>query len=180
MDRHDQAQRPAPRWRFWKWILLYFGLVCLGYSQSLIIPVQFAQRSDWNASSFWHAPWGSSGVHKGIDIFAQKGTPVLAPCSGWVLSRGNGPKSGLTVLMLGPNLRLHYMGHLDSIDPAARGWVRQGTVLGTVGNSGNAVGKPAHLHYAIVALIPHPWQIRLVSQGWKRMFFLDPNNWLPG
>lgn len=43
-----------------------------------IIPVKGATHSDWNANTFWHEPWGSSGVHKGIDIFSKKGASVIA------------------------------------------------------------------------------------------------------
>ena len=50
-----------------------------------VIPVQNATAKDWNANSFWFAPWGKSGVHKGIDIFAKKGTPVIASASGLVV-----------------------------------------------------------------------------------------------
>ena len=33
-----------------------------------------------------------------------------------------------------------------------------GSPLGTVGDSGNARGKPPHLHYAILSLLPYPWR----------------------
>ena len=44
-----------------------------------IIPVAGATPGDWNRRSFWYGPWGKSGVHKGIDIFAKQGTNVVAP-----------------------------------------------------------------------------------------------------
>jgi murein DD-endopeptidase MepM/ murein hydrolase activator NlpD len=50
--------------------------------------------------------------------------------------------------------------------------------VGTVGDSGNARGKPPHLHYAIVTLLPYPWRITGQTQGWKKAFFLDPGAWL--
>ena len=34
------------------------------------IPVSGATAADWNPQSFWYYPWGRSGTHKGIDIFA--------------------------------------------------------------------------------------------------------------
>jgi hypothetical protein len=48
-----------------------------------------------------------------------------------------------------------------------------------VGDSGNAKGKPTHLHYSIVTLVPHPWRIDGSPQGWKKMFYLDPTRYLP-
>ena len=50
------------------------------------IPVDGATPADWNPKSFWYGPWGRSGVHKGIDIFAPKGTLVRAPTYGIVLT----------------------------------------------------------------------------------------------
>ena len=77
------------------------------------IPVEAATRSDWNAMTFWHEPWGRSGVHKGIDIFAPKGTPVIAPTYGLVLFRGELALGGKVVVALGPGWLLHYFAHLD-------------------------------------------------------------------
>jgi len=36
--------------------------------------------------------------------------------------------------------------------------VNQNTIIGSVGDSGNAKGKPPHLHYSIVTLIPYLWR----------------------
>ncbi len=35
-------------------------------------------------------------------------------------------------------------------------------------------GKPPHLHYTVVSLIPWSWRFSSDTQGWKKMFFLDP------
>jgi hypothetical protein len=51
-------------------------------------------------------------------------------------------------------------------------------VLGRVGTSGNAIGKPAHLHYSIISLLPLPWRMDTSAQGWKKMFFLNPHELL--
>src|SRR5215475_3869119 len=66
-------------------LILVVGLLL---PQELIIPVKGAAPRDWNPNSWWYEPWGESGVHKGIDIFAPKKTPVLAPISGVVIYRG--------------------------------------------------------------------------------------------
>jgi peptidoglycan LD-endopeptidase LytH len=142
------------------------------------IPVAHATARDWNPKSFWYGPWGRSGVHKGIDIFAPKGTAVTAPTYGIVLARGEIPVGGKVVLMIGPRFRLHYFAHLDSIEVGVARPVASGHVLGHVGNTGNAAGKPPHLHYAIVTPIPYPWRIDSSTQGWKKMFYLDPGAWL--
>lgn len=142
------------------------------------MPVAGADRGDFNPESFWYYPWGRSGVHKGIDVFAPIGRPVQSPVEGIVVFRGTRELGGNVVLVLGPKWRLHYFAHLGSIDPAAGLLVSRGEHLGTVGDTGNARGKPAHLHYTKLSMLPLPWHWRPVRQGWKRLFFLDPaTNW---
>jgi len=53
--------------------------------------------------------------------------------------------------------------------------VSRGESIGLVGDSGNASGKPSHLHYVILSMIPYPWLADTKTQGWKKMFYLDPN-----
>lgn len=60
-------------------------------------PVLGASAKDWNQKSFWHPRWGNSGVHKGIDIFAGRGTPVMASEHGLVMFRGNFKQGGKVI-----------------------------------------------------------------------------------
>jgi murein DD-endopeptidase MepM/ murein hydrolase activator NlpD len=76
--------------------------------------------------------------------------------------------------MLGPKWRVHYFAHLAAIAPDIGGTVAAGAQLGTVGDSGNARGKPPHSHYSVVSLLPRPWRWDGATQGWKKMFFIDP------
>lgn len=154
-------------------LLLFLLLPCL-WPESGRMPVQGASRDDFNAESFWYYPWGKSGVHKGIDVFAPIGRPVQSPVEGLIVYRGELERGGLVVLVLGPKWRLHYFAHLQHIDADAGWFVTRGDHVGTVGDTGNARGKPAHLHYTKLSLLPLPWHWRPVREGWKRMFFLDP------
>ena len=142
------------------------------------IPVAGASTASWNHKAFWYEPWGKSGVHKGIDIFAKKGTSVVAPTYGLVIFRGTIELGGRVIVLLGPKLRLHYFAHLDSADVGPGHWVSTAQVLGHVGNSGNAKGKPPHLHYDVMTLLPYPWRWDSTTQGWKKMFYLNPDEWL--
>ena len=98
----------------------------------MIIPVQGADVDNWSKDSFWAYPWGSSITHKGIDIFATKGTPVIASTKGLVVYTADGGKGGKSVMVLGPKWRFHYYAHLNEINtfplkPIARGtlsWAR--------------------------------------------------------
>ena len=142
--------------------------------ESAVIPVDGAAIEDWNPQSFWFEPWGKSGVHKGIDIFATKGTPVLAATYGIVVFQDEVPMGGKVIAVLGPKWRIHYYAHLSSVNVTFGTVVTKGEKVGAVGNSGNAAGKPPHLHYAVLTTIPYPWRWDGSTQGWKKMFFIDP------
>ena len=94
--------------------------------------------------------------------------------SGLVFFAGRYGSGGNVILILGPKWRLHYYAHLNSIVIKEGNFVNQNTKIATVGNSGNAKGKPPHLHYAIVTIIPYVWKIDNAKQGWKKMFYLNP------
>lgn len=138
------------------------------------IPVKNASAKDWNAKSFWYEPWGKSGVHKGIDIFGKKGTEVLSTSYGIVLFKGELALGGNVVLVLGPKWRLHYYAHLEKDGVHIGKILSTGTAIGALGDSGNAKGKPPHLHYSVITLLPYVWRADTSTQGWKKMFFLDP------
>jgi murein DD-endopeptidase MepM/ murein hydrolase activator NlpD len=143
--------------------------------ERLMVPVDGASISDWNRDTFWFEPWGASGVHKGIDIFAKQGEDVLAATGGIVVYSGSSKLGGNVVLTLGPKWRFHYYAHMESSIKSFGSFVSRGEPIGSVGTSGNAVGKQPHLHYVILTAIPYPWLADTNSQGWKKMFYLDPN-----
>jgi peptidoglycan LD-endopeptidase LytH len=151
--------------------ILALGLILPGRG---LVPVQNATIKDWNPYSYWYFPWGLSGVHKGIDIFAKVGTPVLASTTGIVLFKGNIKLGGNVVAVLGPKWRIQYYAHLQNADVHFLEWVCQGEAIGRVGTTGNAVGKPAHLHFSVMSLIPNPAEITTETLGWQRMFYMHP------
>lgn len=142
--------------------------------QQLSIPVEGANASSYNAESFWYYPWGRSVTHKGVDLFAKAGTPVLAATGGVVLYCGQLKMGGNVVLVLGPKWRVHYYAHLQEVSTNPWTIVGRGATIGKVGSTGNAVGKPPHLHYSIATLVPYPWRIDADRQGWKKAFYLNP------
>lgn len=161
------------------WVPL--ALIGIGFMipQHMIIPVTDATAKSWDEKSFWAYPWGTSITHKGIDIFADKGSNVVAATNGIVVYTYEGGKGGKSVMVLGPKWRFHYYAHLDKIKTFVFKPLKRGAVIGTVGDTGNAKGKPPHLHYAITTPFPYPNLYDGVSvQGWKRMFYLNPDIWL--
>ncbi len=160
-----------------KKILFFLLLVLiLGFliPQKIEMPVIGASASSYNSKSFWAYPWGRSITHKGVDIFAKKGTNVVPATSGLVLLAKKNPIGGNIVLILGLKWRFHYYAHLNEIKTSTFSFVNKKTIIGTVGNTGNAKGKPSHLHYSIMTLIPYFWRIDKSVQGWKKMFYLNP------
>lgn len=99
-------------------------------------------------SVFGVARDGGARRHEGIDIFAPRGTPVIAAEAGVVSRVGNTPRGGKNVWVRGDR-RSFYYAHLDSIAVSPGDRVRRGDVLGTVGNTGNAVSTRPHLHFGI-------------------------------
>lgn len=146
--------------------------------QSLHMPVKGATQSSYSQASYWYYPWGKSVTHKGVDIFAKKTTPINASTRGIVVYTGQMNLGGNVVYVLGPKWRLHYYAHLDEIKTHVFALVSPNTTIGTVGTSGNAVGKAPHLHYAIKTIIPYPWRIDKSKQGWRKMTFLNPIEYL--
>lgn len=82
--------------------------------------------------------------HKGVDMMAPYGTPILAPVDGTVRS-SNSSLGGLGFYLDDGSGTELFGSHLATLD--ATGWVTAGTQIGTVGSSGNA-GTP-HLHFEI-------------------------------
>jgi murein DD-endopeptidase MepM/ murein hydrolase activator NlpD len=151
-----------------------FLLIGFLLPQRLVMPVVGATSSDYHPDSFWYYPWGKSVTHKGVDIFASRGTSVVSSTAGLVLYSGEWGMGGNVVFVLGPKWRLHYYAHLDEVKTNAWSIVKNSTPIGTVGDSGNARGKSPHLHYAIITPIPYPLRIDSSVHGWKKMFFLNP------
>ncbi|RYY40468.1 MAG: M23 family metallopeptidase [Chitinophagaceae bacterium] len=102
-------------------------------------------RDKWGASR-----GGGIRKHKGIDIHARKGTPVVALADGIITERARTPIGGKT-LWLRPSGSswTAYYAHLDKQYVREGQRVRKGQVIGTVGNTGNARTTPAHLHFGV-------------------------------
>ncbi|TVZ14664.1 murein DD-endopeptidase MepM/ murein hydrolase activator NlpD [Maribacter sp. MAR_2009_72] len=101
--------------------------------------------------SFWGAKRDAGArLHEGIDIFATRGTPVVAAAEGRITSAGNrglgGKQVWLRTGLLGKSL---YYAHLDSIMAQVGDRVNVGDTLGLVGNTGNARSTAPHLHFGI-------------------------------
>lgn len=116
-----------------------------------------------DVQSFWGASRDGGGrSHEGVDIFASRGTPVVAATNGYITRTGNSGLGGKQVWqrdgIFGNSL---YYAHLDSIIIADGAQVKTGDTLGLVGSTGNAKGGAPHLHFGIYAaegaVDPYPY-----------------------
>lgn len=103
-------------------------------------------RDDWMEARFG-PPFH---LHEGTDLFAARGTPVRAPYSGVVRfeDSGLGGKGAYVTL---PDGTFYYNAHLDGFNRrlSSGSAVKQGEIIGYVGDSGNAAGGSPHLHFEI-------------------------------
>jgi murein DD-endopeptidase MepM/ murein hydrolase activator NlpD len=139
-------------------VLLFFYLIL---PDTFIMPVKGARKKDYDQNAFGAPRVGHK--HKGVDIFATTGTPVLSATDGVVVYTGVLSLGGNVVLVMGPNMKSYYYAHLNEIKATRYSYVRQGEVIGTVGKTGNAKNTPAHLHFSISHTLP-----------FKGKFYQDP------
>ncbi len=115
----------------------------------ILMPVHGASIS--RMSNTWQAPRGTDRVHEGQDIFALRGTPVFSGTYGYVRRIDTTTIGGKIVFVTGAGGRRYYYAHLDRIAEGLRVGqeVLTDTVLGFVGNTGNAMTTPPHLHFGV-------------------------------
>jgi murein DD-endopeptidase MepM/ murein hydrolase activator NlpD len=118
--------------------------------QTLKMPVVGVQPFDL-ANSWGDSRDGGRRRHKGIDIFAPKGTGVVAVSDGIISFIGDQPKGGLCLWLTTEDGTSFYYAHLDRWAAGLyEGMeVRSGDLLGYVGNTGNARTTPSHLHFGV-------------------------------
>ncbi|MGD8866957.1 MAG: M23 family metallopeptidase [Gemmatimonadales bacterium] len=115
---------------------------------SLAFPVS---GHDATAIGSWYGDSRDAGRrrHEGLDIFAPRGTPVLAAANGVVRSTRRNRLGGNVVWLRDEFGRSHYYAHLDTQVVRRGQRLHVGDTLGLVGNSGNARTTPPHLHFGL-------------------------------
>jgi murein DD-endopeptidase MepM/ murein hydrolase activator NlpD len=91
------------------------------------------------------------GAHQGNDCFAAFGSPVLAVADGTLNRVGTLPISGNRLWLKTERGDAFFYAHLSAFGPEAVSGrkVKAGTLLGFVGNTGDAEPTPPHVHFEI-------------------------------
>ena len=90
---------------------------------------------------------GEGEFHKGIDIGAPNGTPIIATADGVVVSAAMGNGYGREVVIDHGHGVQTLFGHMSGFAVMAGQTVSRGQVIGYVGHSGRTTGS--HLHYEV-------------------------------
>lgn len=114
------------------------------------MPVVGVQPEDL-VNSFGASRDGGRRRHRGIDIFAPKGTPVVAVSDGQISFIGTESKAGKCLWLVNDAGVSFFYAHLDKWASGLHEGqsVRAGDVVGYVGRTGNARHSSHHLHFAI-------------------------------
>jgi hypothetical protein len=124
------------------------GLLTVPGGNTFPVPAPY----DVSYSDSWHACRdGCSRQHKGNDLMAAEGTPVVAVESG-VIAKVDGTddgNGGLSVWLLGDSGVAYYYAHNSANLVVADQRVARGQQIARVGHTGNARTTPPHIHFQI-------------------------------
>jgi peptidoglycan hydrolase-like protein with peptidoglycan-binding domain len=124
----------------------------LGSTMSVVVPIPVLFGVELsNLRTDFGDPRSNGRTHIGNDIMAPKGTPVVSPTPAVVLRTGVGSGEGNYVYTANPGGETFVYMHLDTFgEGVTQGAVlEKGSVIGYVGNTGNASGGAPHLHFEI-------------------------------
>ncbi len=122
-------------------------------TQTLMIPVVGIKREQLRDT--YNDARSEGRVHNAIDIMAAGGTPVVAASDGEIAKFFDSVKGGTTIYQYSPDKHfIYYYAHLQkrSDNIKEHDFVKQGTLIGYVGDTGNAGAGNYHLHFEIMTL----------------------------
>ncbi|KQM64869.1 peptidase M23 [Sphingomonas sp. Leaf17] len=124
--------------------------------RALTVPVAGVPR-DAIGDSWGDAREGGARAHHGTDIMAPAGTPVVAAAAGTVEKLFQSERGGTTVYVRSPARRwTYYYAHLAGYAAGLHEGqaVKRGTLLGYVGDTGDAGAGNYHLHFGLTRTDP--------------------------
>jgi murein DD-endopeptidase MepM/ murein hydrolase activator NlpD len=125
-------------------------------------PVEFTRVSSRFNPNRRHPVLNTIRAHRGVDYAAPTGTPVIAAGDGKIILRGvSGGYGNAVILQHGDNITTLY-GHLSRFGKPRHGnRVKQGDVIGYVGQSGLATGPHLHYEYRVGGVHRNPQTVPL-------------------
>ena len=132
----------------------------------------------------------STGWHHGEDIFGTLGQPILAVTDGTIFSVGWNDVGGYRLWLRDRNGNQYYYAHLSAFSSLAVNGreVKAGQVIAFMGNTGEAITTPVHLHFEIhpVSLLQfgydgaiEPYRYLIAWQRLEDVSFAIGEGWVP-
>lgn len=112
---------------------------------SFTLPIGGAQAF----ANTWGARRSGGRRHKGTDVMARCGAPVVAVTDGVITNLHSGGNGGIMAYLRASNGDVFFYAHLRGYAPGIRSGSRVsvGQRIGINGNTGNARGGPCHVHF---------------------------------
>ena len=116
---------------------------------ALLMPVQDALTAEVSPS--YGYPRSGGRVHEGVDIMAPRGTPVRPAAPGFITRLSTTDLGGISATLVGDGGVRYFYTHFDALAAGLEvgQHVDVNTVIGYVGNTGNAASTAPHLHFGV-------------------------------
>ncbi len=125
-------------------------------------PVEFSRISSRFGKRF-HPILNRMRTHKGVDYAAPTGTPIRATADGKILFKGRKGGYGRTIILQHGKRYSTLYAHMSRYGKKLRRGerVKQGQIIGYVGQSGRATGPHLHYEFRIDGVHRNPLTVRL-------------------
>lgn len=125
-------------------------------------PVDFRRISS-RFGKRYHPVYKKVKRHMGVDYAAKPGTPIRATGDGKIVSRGRRGGYGKTIIIKHGNVYSTLYAHMRSYARGMRPgrYIRQGQVIGYVGQTGTATGPHLHYEFRVHGTHRNPLTVRL-------------------
>lgn len=120
----------------------------------LTVPTEITSAFGWRT----HPITGDARFHRGIDLGAAYGSPVVAAKSGRIYLADMYGGYGLTVIVQHNPMQQTLYAHMSQLFVKPGEWVKQGQLIGQVGSTGASTGP--HLHFEF---------LQQTAQGWSAL-----------
>ncbi|MBC7798172.1 MAG: M23 family metallopeptidase, partial [Pyrinomonadaceae bacterium] len=137
----EKTQTPTPRQNTSSGAIVF---------SKLMIPVVGVKPE--NLRDTFNDSRSDNRVHDAIDIMAEKNAVVIAAADGEIARFFDSERGGITIYQYSADKKLiYYYAHLDRrAENIKEGdFIKQGTTIGYVGDTGNSGAGNYHLHFAI-------------------------------